>query len=410
MRKLKIAVVASGNIPSLWANSINTVRHADAFSKLGHEVELLSVQRRLEQTFSLEDDDIWAHYGVDPLPLKYFVEYSPFYFNNASLITKAELFLSRYLPRARSLFPCPEKAISRHIETKDVDLCFARSYKIVKYNIKNNIPTIIETHNPYPERNLDLRKAIELSKNNKLVVFSTIHEKIKAKLVGLGLDDACVLVNEDAVNKEAFDSIKEDVPELRDGLGIPQNKKVIMYLGSLKKGKGIHKVIETSCQIKSDDVVFYIVGGADEEVAHWREYSELKGSNNVRFTGFVQGNQVPRYLKAADILFMPYDISESNAVMDFETTSPIKLFEYMASKKPIVSTNLPVIEKVLSSDSSAILVGDENYAGAICRLLNDNKLSECLANSSYQKTGEFTYKTRCSRILDKWVSVYGGAN
>ena len=58
MRKRRIVVVASGHIPSAWAHSINTVRHAHAFKKLGHQVELLSVGRYVEEKL-LENGDKW---------------------------------------------------------------------------------------------------------------------------------------------------------------------------------------------------------------------------------------------------------------------------------------------------------------------------------------------------------------
>ena len=45
---------------------------------------------------------------------------------------------------------------------------------------------------------------------------------------------------------------------------------------------------------------------------------------------------------------MPYETNNNfNSVMDLETTSPIKLFEYMASKKPIITSNIKTIKKVL---------------------------------------------------------------
>ena len=77
---MKIAVTSSGHIPSQHAHSINVVKHANAFVKLGYNVELLSVKRFYENKFIEEIADIFDFYGVDNLPITFFKDKSIFYF------------------------------------------------------------------------------------------------------------------------------------------------------------------------------------------------------------------------------------------------------------------------------------------------------------------------------------------
>ena len=62
---MKIAIASNGHIPSQWAHSINTVKHANAFLKLGHEIELLSVKRFEEDQLLKKNLNIYNWYGFD---------------------------------------------------------------------------------------------------------------------------------------------------------------------------------------------------------------------------------------------------------------------------------------------------------------------------------------------------------
>ena len=118
--------------------------------------------------------------------------------------------------------------------------------------------------------------------------------------------------------------------------------------------------------------------------------------------GFVINKLIPFYLKSADILFMPYDFNEKDKVMSLKTTSPIKLFEYMASKKPIVSLNIPVLEKIVRNGKEAYLAKSdevEDYAELIRTLLRNEYLAKRLADNAYKRVKEYTYKNRCNKIL-----------
>ena len=89
--------------------------------------------------------------------------------------------------------------------------------------------------------------------------------------------------------------------------------------------------------------------------------------------------------------------------MDIETTSPIKLFEYMASRTPIVSSKIPTIEKIIKHENEAYLahVNDmENIIYYIKKLLNNKNLSKQLADNAYEKVKEYTYRKRCYNILN----------
>ena len=67
-------------------------------------------------------------------------------------------------------------------------------------------------------------------------------------------------------------------------------------------------------------------------------------------TGFVPPREVPTYVAAADILVLPTSASIAYA----NYTSPLKLFEYMASGRPVICSNLPVITEILENRRNAL--------------------------------------------------------
>ena len=257
----------------------------------------------------------------------------------------------------------------------------------------------METHSPVPEKKRDLMDVLKFSNSEYFKGIVTIHQKLKDNFVRLGVPEKKILIQEDAVDLEIFDQISDDAEKNRNNLHISIKKKIVMYCGSLKPGKGIHLILQTAKKLElNNDILFYIVGGSKIEIDFWKNYNDQK-YRNVVFTGFVYGSQIPQFLKSADILFMPYDKNEKDKVMDINTTSPIKLFEYMASKKPIVTSKIQVIEKILEDKESAIIL-DNNYEKGIKELLSSKKLCQKISENAYAQSKNYTYKRRCESILD----------
>ena len=102
---------------------------------------------------------------------------------------------------------------------------------------------------------------------------------------------------------------------------------------------------------KMENIIFIIIGGKTEEVSS--RYRNITNKiNNIIFRGFVNQELIVKYLSASDILLMPH--TEQCDIIKY--TSPMKMFEYMASKKPIISSNLPVIREMLNEKNGTFPV------------------------------------------------------
>ena len=78
---MKIFIVSFGYIPSQWAHGINTVKHAQGFYELGHQVEICTVNRLYETLFKVRIKDVNKFYGISPkIKIETFTDNSIFYF------------------------------------------------------------------------------------------------------------------------------------------------------------------------------------------------------------------------------------------------------------------------------------------------------------------------------------------
>ena len=91
-------------------------------------------------------------------------------------------------------------------------------------------------------------------------------------------------------------------------------------------------------------------------------------SDRVTFTGMVPYSQVPKYISAMDVCLIPF---KANAIS--ESALPLKLFEYMACEKPVISTELPGVKAVVGSKET-YAENEEEYKDKIMALYKDDDL------------------------------------
>jgi glycosyltransferase involved in cell wall biosynthesis len=143
-----------------------------------------------------------------------------------------------------------------------------------------------------------------------------------------------------------------------------------------------------------------IVGGhsAEPDLARTKSVADRLGiAARVTFTGLVEPARVAELLMQADVLALPNPAS----AISTRYTSPLKLFEYMATGRPIVSSDLPSIREVLRDGVNALLVppGDPvALAAAIERLFNDHILATRLGRAALDEVPNYSWDRRAERL------------
>jgi len=188
----------------------------------------------------------------------------------------------------------------------------------------------------------------------------------------------------------------------------PKEPFTIGYAGHLYPWKGVELVVEAVAALP--DTRGLIVGGHDKEpdLARVKAFAEqLDCAGRITFTGLLPPPEVPARLAEADVLVLPNPRSAiSNAF-----TSPLKLFEYMGSGRPIVASDLPSLREVLRDGENALLVEPGNpqaLVAAIDRIKKDAALGGRLAAQALQDVQAFTWARR-AEALEKLFATVAGA-
>lgn len=384
---MNIIATTGGDVPSKFAHSFNVMKMAQGFYKLGNSVKLVVPLSFPLLIRRIKVKDIYSFYGIDRgIKVKYIPVFSLRGLKQNNDFVKFDYSAAKYCKRY------------------NVDLAYCRSYRIPYYCVKMGVPTIIETHTTNYSHP-DLQKIYEVSNEPYFKGLVTISEDIKKEHIRRGIPEEKILVLEDGIDLERFE-INDDRYFWRKKLGLPINMNLVMYCGHLYEEKGIEHILLTAKKLNKENILFVLVGGFSKNINKWKEYCKKELITNVSFIDFVNNSEVPKYLKAADVLIMPYNTKVNFEVMDVKTTSPMKLFEYMASNRPIISTNIPAISKVIEHNKSGMLAEPNNIkqlSNFVTELINSPKKSEELTISAYRKVKNYTWANRCNTIISRWI-------
>ena len=207
-----------------------------------------------------------------------------------------------------------------------------------------------------------------------------VTQGIKDYLINNGVDKNKVWVIENGANIELFIPIKNSnvVDELRNRLRINDDENVVVFIGNLAPWQGVEYLIHAAPLIieKMQKTKFLIVGEGMIKQNLMALCRALNVESNFIFTGMVRYEDVPKYINISDVGIVPF-------IKD-RVCSPIKLFEYLSSGKPVVSSNIENIREILNKSKAGILVTPEDpteLSYAIIKLLKDKQLREQMGNS-----------------------------
>jgi len=217
------------------------------------------------------------------------------------------------------------------------------------------------------------------------------------------LPDDQVVIAPNGVDLERFASLPDPVAARRQ-LGLREAPTVICT-GHLYAGRGAELFIALARTIPDGHFVW--VGGRPEDIEIWRKRVESNSIYNVTFVGFIPNGSLPLYQAAADILLMPYSQSimgSSGTADSSRVASPMKMFEYMATGRAIVSSYLPVIREVLNEQNAVFCKPDDinSWKHAIERLFEDENLRHQLSGQAKQDVQSYTWLARAQRILNEF--------
>lgn len=206
-----------------------------------------------------------------------------------------------------------------------------------------------------------------------------------------------------AVDVAAFDAVTDDRHVLRGELGLPDAPVLIGYIGRFEprgEDKGLRLMIDALRGLPEAHLA--LVGGTKYEAAAYQDYAESAGvADRVIIVPFVDARLVPKYAKACDILAY---VPPSSPFTETET-SPMKLYEYMAARRPLVVSDTAALRAITRHDSAYLVTsGDEAaYQEAIKQILQDSADTSRRVLAAYEKVKGNTWNSRADTILDRYL-------
>jgi len=189
----------------------------------------------------------------------------------------------------------------------------------------------------------------------------------------------------------------------RKKLRLPINKYLVFYIGSFHRWKGIYTFLESEKYLDKKlkkKILYVVVGGkSKQEIENFKNLYK-----NIFFVGYVEHNKIPIYLKAADILVLPNSAKEKSANFKIAKyyTSPLKLFEYMCARRPIIASNLPSIREILNENNSVLVEPDNPkiLAKGIEEIIKNKNLRKKIVKQGFIDVKQFSWDRRASKIIN----------
>lgn len=371
---MKIALIAPSAIPANTANSIQTMKMAQAFAQLGHSVRVTApgVDPGLPWT------ELASHYGL------------------------ATQFTLQWLPRRRILRSY-DYAFAAVFSARrwEADLVFTRLPQAAAYAASTGLRTVFEAHDlPAHGASTRLMKIfLEGAGAARLVAITQALAEALKQRFPIPAGEAFLLVAADGVDPERYKRLPSP-KAARGALKLPEHFTAV-YSGHLYAGRGVKLMLELAQ--RRPQVQFLLVGGRPEDVEHTRAAADRLSLENVSLTGFVPNAELPRYQAAGDLLLMPYQaqVAASSGGDIASYLSPMKMFEYLACGRPILASDLTVLGEVLNKENAIILpAGDADaWAEAIDRLQGSAAQRKQLGQAARRTAQKHTWTARAEHIL-----------
>jgi glycosyltransferase involved in cell wall biosynthesis len=384
--RLRIVIPALSPYPSALAPSVQVTSMAQAFAELGHHVTLIAPTPDAEGQHPEAAEDARALYGFTP--------------------TFRPVVLSRRTRRGQSYVNALR--IARIVRRARADLVFSRDLRACLLPALRGIPTVFEVHSLSPLEGRQDRWVVgRLLRLEAFRGFVAISAKLAEDMVGAAGIPA------DRIHV-AHDGTRLLEKPVQTPLHDPRVPLKVGYTGSLFAGRGIELLVDIAA--RSPWLTLHLVGGPEAAVQDWAtQLAEREGITNVVLHGLVSPADARLLQQDFDVLVAPFArrVDTDSGVDTSRWMSPMKVFEYMASGRPIVISDLPVLREVLRPDVDALMVEPEDpdaLIAALERLRDDPELGARLAASALERVrSEFTWELRARRILARFMPDATGA-
>jgi glycosyltransferase involved in cell wall biosynthesis len=384
---VRIIYLADIRFPLERANGVQTMETCHALARRGHQVRLV-----VRPDSASPPRDPWAYYGLAPVA--------------GLVIDRVRVPASPAARRAAYV----AASVGRSIGRFRADLILTRDLAIAALLLRipaaARPPVVYESHGFSPAVSEDLPDMISTAAAPTPAKRRRLHAR--EQRVWARADGYITITAALARELEGRFGQRPRLAVVPDGARVGEvgevglrtgatGGRVVGYAGHLYPWKGPDVLVAALERLPG--VRALVVGGlaGEPDLGRVRALADRTVPGRVEFAGQVDPPRVAALLRHADVLALPNTPGRVSAAY----TSPLKLFEYMASGRPIVASDLPALREVLRPDANAVLVeaGDASaLAAGLARVLADAALAGRLAAQAREDVRAWSWDRRAERV------------
>ena len=369
----KIYYIANARMPTERAHGIQLAKMCEAFLDIGVPLTLVVPKRKTV------GEQVASFYGLArEIPIVKLPIIDTFLFGRLGFIFGTISFMASY-----SVFLLRKKLSGEDFVVYTIDMDQFSFLPLIIFNI----PYVIEVHDAKPKRflfRLLFRRARAVMVINRLIM-----EKIH-RYFNVPKHHIFVVPN-------AIDPNFMNKAQLRDAFrkkeGIPPKAFLLLYVGKFYEWKGF-EILYQLAQDLDPSVNIGLVGGSKEEL------EELIGKHvpeNIFCFGARPYEEVPSWIEASDALLV---LGTKANEYSYYHTSPMKLFEYLVSGRPIIASKTPAICDIVSEKEVLFYMPDdkEDLKRAILRVQSNPASFHNRVKAAKELSTSFTWHSRAKKI------------
>lgn len=284
--------------------------------------------------------------------------------------------------------------------------CYAAS-KLLK------VPLVIHIHSSrlntqtattFTERFTDpLAKSMEMRAAREAEKVIVLNERLKNCYIDKAKVDPSKINCLPSLAEPDFRSLdtREKRNLLRKQYNIPEDKKIVLYLGRISAEKGCHHILELARLLPSSEfhVIFCGDGPLRDDIG---QLSHKMGVRDmVTFTGFIDHKYVPSMITLSDIGVVPSLYEELGLI----------ILEFMMMKLPVIVHNVDGISELVKNNETGIIVEPGDYkamVSAINNIVENSELSDKLVNAAFEEVrSKKSLSDVATAIYDLYLDVTG---
>ena len=386
---MKILMIAPQPFFQPRGTPFSVLGRLKALSDLGHSVDLV--------TYHVGEDKWFPNiqiYRIPKLPIRK-VKVGP---SLAKIPMDTALFLKAFSLMRRNKYGI----LHTHEEAGFMGIVLKKIFKIPHiYDMHSSLPQ--QLHNFSFTNSNAIHKTFEWLERKTLENAEgviTICPELYNYVESLGIKTYHTLIENVVDYASLFDSTNGEIKTLVPW-GKLKDRVKILYSGTFEPYQGLDLLVESAAQVvkRHPGVVYLMVGGKPEQIALYKNQVQKLGlSDYFYFAGMVSPVTAEKFVEYSDILLSPRTHGNN---------TPLKIYSYLRSGKPIVATNLITHTQVMD-DSVAILTHatPDDFARGTNLVLENEELSHLITQNARKLADEkYTYQVYLKKLNDLYKHV-----